>query len=112
MIKNYTFNYGNFEAKVVFSVDTEKFTYTMAEKALEIFIDINDCENNAIEQLLMMYALDVIKIASLDSDNLKYVITEFGLYEGFCKIDGSVGVELKSVSKYRFDEELLTLSLD
>ena len=55
------------------------------------------------------YALEVIWIASKEAVNERGVIAYFNDNVGFCKLDGSSGIELLSVQGYKLDENSLFL---
>ena len=107
MIVEYSFDYDMMEAEVFLKVDTEKFKPEDAKVLLEFFTWEYDKEADPVEELLKKYALQVIKIASLENFNEYGVKTWFEENEGFPALDGSVGIELFYVSQYTFAEERL-----
>jgi hypothetical protein len=107
MKKEYTFDYNSMEAEAIFEVDTEVFTDEHARATLEFFTWDYDEEADPIDEVMKKYAVEAIKFATAENYNEQGVISEFDSYEGFCKIDGSAGIELISVTAYRFDPDVL-----
>lgn len=108
MIKNYKFVYGTDEAKVWFSVDTEVFTKEMAETNLNFFDWDYDADEDPIDEIIKKYAMKAIIASSRGYMNNVYSIQqEFDNCEGFCKVDGSIGILLISISAYEFNEDYL-----
>jgi hypothetical protein len=109
MIKNYKFVYGTDEAKVWFSIDTEVFTKEMAESNLEFFDWYYDKEADPIEEIIKKYAMKAIVASSMGGymNNVYSIQQEFDNCEGFCKVDGSIGILLISISAYEFNEDYL-----
>ena len=111
MIKHYTFNYNTYEAEACFKVDTEKFTEKHAKATLEFFLWDYNKEADPIDEVMKKYAMKAIKIATFNGYNVFGVKEEFNNLEGFCKVDGSSGIELNVVSEYEFDEDSLDMTL-
>ena len=111
MFKTFKFDYNHCEAGCSFRVDLEKFTPEMAKATLGFFLWKNgyDEENDPIDEVMKKYAMHVILIATKENLNEKGVIAHFENNEGFCKLDGSSGIELLSVQLYEFDENSLFL---
>lgn len=112
MIKNYTFVYELHEAEVSFLLDTELFTKEMAKSNLDFFIWDYDKEADPIDEIMKKYAMKAIIASSRGYMNNVYSIKqEFDNCEGFCKVDGSVGITLTSISAYEFNEDNLTMTI-
>jgi len=109
MNKIYKFVYGIYEASAEFEVDHNIFTEDLAKCTLEFFTWNYNKENNPIDEVLIKYAMEVIKVATFNNFNIIGVIDYFNENEGFCKIDGSKGIKLFSVTEYKFEEEYLQL---
>jgi hypothetical protein len=107
MIKQYKFEYNGYDAQVCFKVDTEKFTEEHANATLGFFLWDYDEDANPIDEVMKKYAMKAIKIATFEGYNIFGVKKEFNDLEGFCKVDGSSGIELISVSEYEFDDSFL-----
>jgi len=110
-IKHYTFNYNIYEAEACFKVDTEKFTEEMAKATLNFFTWDYDKEADPIDEVMKKYALEAIRVATFNDYNLHGVKDEFMSKEGFCKVDGSMGIELNKVQGYEFDVEELSMEV-
>ena len=110
-IRNYTFNYNVYEAEACFKVDTEKFTEVMAKETLNFFTWDYDKDADPIDEVMKKYALEAIRIATFNGYNLFGVKDEFMNNEGFCKVDGSMGIELNVVQGYEFDVEALSMEV-
>jgi hypothetical protein len=113
MIKHYTFDYNIYDAQATFKVDTEKFTPEMAQATLNFFTWDNDYdeEEDPIDEVLKKYAMEVIRIATLNKCNVNGVKSEFNTMEGYCKVDGSMGIELMTVTGYEFDDNYLSMEV-
>jgi hypothetical protein len=113
MIKHYTFDYNIWDAQATFKVDTEKFTPEMAQSTLDFFTWDNDYdeEEDPVDEVMKKYALEVIKVATFNQTNVFGVISEFKNKEGFCKLDGSMGIELMTVTRYVFDDDSLSMEV-
>lgn len=111
MIKHYTFNYNVYEAEACFKVDTDVFTEEMAKETLNFFTWDFDKDADPIDEVMKKYAMEAIKIATFNNYNLFGVKEEFMSNEGFCKVDGSMGIELNVVSGYEFDESNLSMEV-
>jgi hypothetical protein len=109
MIKNYKFVYGTYEAEVVFLVDTERFTTEMAESNLKFFDWYYDADEDLIDEIIKKYAMKAIVASSIGGymNNVYSIQQEFDNCEGFCKVDGSVGITLTSICAYEFNEDYL-----
>jgi hypothetical protein len=103
MIKTYEFNYSNHDAEACFEVNTDEFTPEHAKATLDFFIWDYDLEGDPIDEVMIKYALKAIKIATFENFNLNGVINEFYEAEGYCPVDGSSGILLKSVCGYEFN---------
>jgi hypothetical protein len=112
MIKKYSFVYNTYDAKAVFIVDSDKFTTEHAKATLEFFTWDYDEENDPIDEVIKKYAMEAIKIATFNNYNLLGVISEFDDNEGFCKVDGTSGIELIDISSYEFDDENLNMEIE
>jgi Protein of unknown function (DUF2528) len=111
MIRHYTFNYNIYDAEAKFKVDTEKFTAEIANQTLHFFTwDYNEDEY-PIDEVLKKYAMEAIKIATFNNYNVTGVISAFNSNEGYCKVDGSMGIELISVEGYEFDDDELSMEV-
>lgn len=111
MKKQYTFDYNKMEAEAIFEVDTEVFTDEHALATLEFFTWDYDEEADPVDEVMKKYALEAIKVATEENYNELGVIEEFDSFEGFCKIDGSAGIKLISVTAYRFDPDVLYMDV-
>jgi hypothetical protein len=112
MIKKYSFDYNSGEASACFTVDTDMFTPEVARTTLEFYTWDYDAENDPIDEVLKKYALEVIKILTTKSCSIEDAKAEFEEYEGFCRLDGSVGIELTKATGYRFDEDYLKMTVE
>ena len=111
MIKKYTFDYNTYEASASFIVDTDKFTNEHAKETLEFFSWDYNKDEDPIDEVMKKYAIEAIKIATFNGYNLFGVKSEFNNLEGFCKVDGTSGIELVEVSEYEFDDDSLDMSI-
>ena len=111
MIKNYNFNYNNYDAEVCFSVDTDKFKSEDAKILLEFFTWIYDEDSEPIDELMKKYAIKAILIATAENYNESDVKRWFKEQEGFLSLDGSQGVELTYINPYYFNEEFLDIEI-
>lgn len=102
MKKIYEFNYAFHEAHCSFVVDTEKFTAEIAQATLDFFAWDYDEENDPVDEVMNKYAIRVLEIASFNEYNEYGVISEFETEEGYCRIDGSMGILLTYVSGLEF----------
>ena len=109
MKKRYSYNYNSYDATVSFEIDTEVFTEEVANATLEFFTWDYDKENNPIDEVLKKYALEAIRVATFNDFNEYGVISEFENKEGYCRLDGSNGIELVEITGYEFDEDSLFL---
>lgn len=110
-IKTFKFDYDQGEARAIFSVDTDLFTEEMAKGTLEFFLWSYDKLNDPIEEVMYKYAMEAIVSASKYSHNTYGVKKDFENKEGFCKVDGSQGITLLTVSGYEFEEDKLELEM-
>lgn len=110
-IKKFKFDYDSGEASAAFSVDTDIFTEEMAKGTLEFFLWDYDELNDPIEEVMYKYAMEAIETASKYSYNTYGVKKDFENKEGFCKVDGSLGITLLSVSGYKFEDRKLELEM-
>lgn len=108
MIKTYTFEH-EYDAEVEIKVDLEKFTQKMALNTLEFFSWYYDEENNPIDEVVRKYAIEAIRLSTINNYNINGVIRAFENNEGFYKVDGSMGIELVMVLGIELDEDYLTL---
>lgn len=106
-IKTFKFNYDCHEAEAVFKVDTDVFTNEHAKSTLEFFTWDYDEDNDPITEVLKMYAVEAIRVATIYSFNTRGVISDFNNKEGFAKLDGSLGLTLLSIKEYEFDYDKL-----
>ena len=103
-IKTFNFNYDCYEAEVVFKVDTDVFTNEHAKATLDFFDWYYNGLDDPTSEVLKKYAMEVIRLATNYSFNVKGIISDFDNKEGFAKVDGSLGLTLLSVRGYEFDE--------
>ncbi|MAR57228.1 MAG: hypothetical protein CMM93_08605 [Rickettsiales bacterium] len=108
---DYTFKYDQFEASAIFRVDTEKFTEEHALATLNFFSWDWNKEGDILNEAMKKYAMTVIRIATFNGYNERGVIREMKTQEGYCRVDGSVGLTLLSVEAYEFDEDYLTFQI-
>ena len=111
MIRIYKFEYDFYSATADFKVDTEKFTEEMALETLNFFHWYYDDKNDPIDEVMRKYALVAIRISTFENYNAAGVIMEFDSKEGFCKLDGTDGIELISISGYEFEDEKLEFKI-
>lgn len=111
MIKHYTFNYNIYEAEACFKVDTDIFTKEHAKETLEFFAWDYDKEADPIDEVMKKYAIECIRVATFNNFNVFGVKQDFKNKEGFCNIDGTMGIELNVISGYEFDEGSLAMTI-
>lgn len=111
MIKIYNFDYDFLEADVCFKVDTSIFTAEHASPTLEFFTWDYDKDADPIDEVMKKYAIEAIRIATINNYNEFGVISEFEENEGFVRIDGSIGISLISISGYSFDPDKLNVTI-
>lgn len=111
-IKRYDFNYDMYEMEACFEVDTDKFTADHAKATLEFFTWNYDKEADPIDEVMKKYAIVAMNIATQEDYNEYGVISEFNDKEGFCKIDGSSGIKLISISGFEIEEHLLEMTIE
>ncbi len=109
MIKTYLFKYGYNKASANFEVNTEIFTESVAQLLLDYFTWDYDKDENPIDAVLKKYALEVIREASFNNRCTCSVISSFNGKEGFCRLDGSIGIRLIGVENFDFYEEDLEM---
>src|SRR4051812_841427 len=112
MIKKYSFDYDMGEASVTFVVDLEQFTPEMANSTLEFFSWDYDKDADPIDEVMKKYAMKAIQIASDNSFNEFGVISEFENEEGFCVIDGRLGIRLTEVTGYELSDDKLQVETE
>lgn len=111
MIKIYNFSYDFFEADASFKVDTAIFTSEMAQATLDFFMwDYNEAAD-PVDEVMKKYAMEAIRVATINEYNTDGVISEFKEKEGFASIDGSLGIELMSISGYELQEDKLDVKI-
>jgi Protein of unknown function (DUF2528) len=111
MIKNYEFKYNIYEAEVSFTVDTNVFTKEHANATLEFFTWDYDKDADPIDEVMKKYAMEAIKIATFNGYNEYGVKREFEGYEGYCRVDGSMGITLTHIFEYEFNEGNLVMKV-
>lgn len=113
MIKIYDFDYFGGDADARFEVDTEKFTAEHARLTLDFFTWDHkpDPDNDPVDEVMKKYAMEALRIASANRYNAFGVIEEWKHIEGFCNIDGSMGVKLVRISGYELDEDSLQVEI-
>jgi hypothetical protein len=104
MIKKYSFDYDG-KATASFTVDTDMFTPEIAKETLTFFVWDYDKEADPVDEVLKKYALRAMYIATCNNYNLQGVTDEFEDQEGFCHVDGRIGIELTEVTGYPFDDD-------
>ena len=102
--KIYKCDYDGKEAYAEFRVDFDKLTNEDAKTLLDFFSWDYDSENNTIDELINMYAMIAIRVATANNYNEFGVKNWFEDNEGYLRIDGSYGVELIKIEPYEFDE--------
>ncbi len=114
MIKTYTFDYNLGDAKVSFKVDTSIFTKELAQATLDFFTwDAGyDEDEDPIDEVMRKYAIEAIRIATMNWCGVEGVISEFKNKEGYASIDGSMGIQLESIRSYEFDENEMSVSIE
>lgn len=111
MKKKYNFTYDMNEVDISFIVDTEVFTADVAKETLKFFAWDYDRENDPVDEVMKKYAMEVIEVATFNDYNSYGVIDEFDDREGFCKLDGSMGILLVHSESYVFDEDKLSCEI-
>ncbi|MGB1295755.1 MAG: DUF2528 family protein [Flavobacteriales bacterium] len=109
MKQRYMFDYAYDKAFVIFDIDLVKFTNDHANATLDFFLWDYDKEGDPIDEVLKKYAIEVIQLATAKDLSLQGVIGEFNKREGFCPLDGSVGITLKDIRMFEFNDEDLRL---
>lgn len=110
MKNKYTLNYNYGDAEITFEVDRELFTAEKANIILEFFCWDYDKQADPVEEVLKKYALECFKrSARALFDPGEFLKKEFEDLEGYCKIDGSEGLELISIEQYEFNEDNIYL---
>ncbi|MGY3054349.1 hypothetical protein ACVWYG_002556 [Pedobacter sp. UYEF25] len=112
MIKNYDFDYNCGEGRACFIVDTEKFNTELTREYLDFFTWDYDEDEDPIDALMKKYAMQAIRISTLENYNEFGVISWFADAEGFPLIDGSIGIKLTQVEGYEFDDYNLFVLID
>lgn len=107
MKKIYKFNYDFGNAEVSFEVDLNRFTYSMANDTLEFFTWGYDPDADPIDEVMIKYAISVIKMAMSESLNKYGIMNAFQFQEGYYLIDGSDGILLTQLEVSDFDTSLL-----
>lgn len=103
----YNFDYNDGEASVTFEVDKSIFTNEIANETLHFFDWFYDKDEDSIEEVMKKYAIEAIRVATINCCDVNGVIHEFMSHEGFAKLDGSIGIKLIQVEAYQFDENQL-----
>ena len=111
MKKRYDFNLASYESMALFEVDLEKFTPEMAQATLDFFMWDYDKEADPVDEVMKKYAIEAMRISTINDCNELGVIDEFENKEGFAKIDGSDGITLISVTGFEFEERLLDVEI-
>jgi hypothetical protein len=107
-MKKYVFKYGSDEAKIVFLVDEKLFTEESAKTLLDFYSWDYDYYENPIDELLIKYSLEIIKLTSYYNYlNINGIIKEFEKIEGFIALDGTSGVKLIELDGFEFNENYL-----
>lgn len=106
----YTIEYNQGEASAVFNVDNNFFTAEKALMTLDFFLWDYDKDNDPIDEVLKKYALKCFEISAKPSfDSVARCKSEFQDMEGFCRIDGSSGINLIRMESFDFDEDEITV---
>lgn len=113
MIKHYTFDYDMKEAEASFKVDTDIFDEEAAQLTLDFFSweEPYDKEANPIDEVMKKYAIQAIMFATSNYHNTQGVTGDFNDEEGWAAVDGSVGIELMTVSSYEFMSDRLDMTV-
>lgn len=111
MKKTFQFDYNYQEAGATFVVDTDVFKPQHAKDLLEFFTWNYDKNADPIDELMRKWAMQAIEIATAENYNEYGVKSWFKENEGFLAIDGSMGVELKFIQQYEFDESVLFVTV-
>jgi hypothetical protein len=106
-ILKYYFNYNCFDASAIFELDNEVFKEDQAQVLLDFFSWEYDEENDPIDELIELYAMKAIEVATAENYNTYGVISWFEIQEGFMQIDGSQGLKLVKIDAYEFQRELI-----
>lgn len=112
MIKTYEYEYDCGEATASFQVDTEVFTEKHAQDTLGFFSWNFDEENDPIDEVMKKYALEAIRMATINNHNISGVKRDFDNLEGFYNIDGKYGITLIYVEGLEFKDHLLDIKKD
>ncbi len=110
-IRSYKFNYDH-QAEVEFKVDTDKLTKDDAKLLLEFFIWDYDADADPIDEIMKKYAIACIKVQCSENLSLQGIKDDFENAEGFPNIDGSSGIEIVSISGYKFCESWLSMKIE
>ena len=108
MIK-YNFVYQK-NARVMFEVDTNKFTYAIAQQFLDYFSWHYEHNEDIIDVAIQKYAIEAIFLATANGYTTTEVRKAFDTLEGFYPVDGSHGIQLMRVSEFEFRETDLRVS--
>lgn len=101
-MKKYKYTYNNEDAEVVFLVDESIFKKEDAQLLLDFFSWEYDSFNNPIDELLLKYSIEILKL-SIDLSKPQ-IINEFDNREGFLKINGENGVKLFDLKPIEVDD--------
>lgn len=107
--KVYNVDYNYSEAMASFEIDLDIFTNEIANSTLEFFSWDYDKDNDPIEEVVRKYAIEAIRIATYFNYNTFGVIEEFKNNEGFCKLDGSMGIKLIDISGVSFNDLIVEI---
>lgn len=111
-VRKYEFEYG-FDpiATCTFEVDRKVFTEEMAYATLNFFSWKYDKEADPIDEVVRKYALQAIRLATINDHNTYGVTRDFKDLEGFGAVDGSIGIKLLDVSGIEIEDSELELQL-
>lgn len=107
----YTFNYDMYSAELKFEVDPSKFTKETAQETLDFFSweTPYDKEGDPIDEVLKKYAIECLWEDGGHGKSLFAIKEAFQNKEGYCSLDGSMGIELLEFEGYDFDEGQLDM---
>jgi len=107
-MKKYKYKHNECDAEVVFLVDESIFKKEDAKLLLDFFSWEYDSFNNPIDELLLKYSLEILKLSIYSS---KYeIIEKFENREGYLRIDGENGVKLYELTPFQIDDYNIELN--
>jgi len=103
MQKEYVVNYDCGAGEVVFEIDVDKFK-KVAQQTLDFFTWSYDKDECPTIEAVKKYAEACMRFAMVENtDSVPYIVAEFA-QEGYCRVDGSYGILLKSIYYPEIDD--------